>query len=119
MKTKLEDYIKLPYSVKVIPDQSTDGLLCYMAYHPELPGCMSHGDTPEEAIANLSEAKKLYIKTLIEKKQEVPLPTSSSKTIWEVIKLETETTQESVYLVQTNVNPIETLNLNKEGIINS
>jgi len=67
MKTKLEQYIKLPYSIKVVPDQSTEGFPCYMAYHPELSGCMSHGDTVQEAISNLSGAKKLYIKTLLKK----------------------------------------------------
>jgi predicted RNase H-like HicB family nuclease len=118
MKTKLEDYIKLPYSVRVVPDQSTERLLCYMAYHPDLSGCMSHGDTPEEALANLSEVKKLYIKTLIEKKQDIPLPTSSAKTIWEVADLEeVKTPLENLYSIPTKVSPlIETLRVNEEEV---
>jgi predicted RNase H-like HicB family nuclease len=89
-----------------------------MAYHPDLPGCMSHGDTPEEALANLSEVKKLYIKTLIEKKQDIPLPTSSAKTIWEVTDLEeVKTPLENLYSIPTKVSPlIETLRVNKEEI---
>lgn len=119
MEARLEDFIRLSYSIRVVPELSTEGLLCYMAYHPELPGCMSHGDTPEEAIANLSEAKKLYIKILIKKGQNVPLPTSSSKAIWEITELEAEAHKESLCLVPTKVNPIESLELNKEEIVNT
>ena len=31
------------------------------AYCPELPGCCSCGDTEEEALANITEAIKLYL----------------------------------------------------------
>lgn len=90
MANRLEDFVKLPYSIKVVPGQTTEGLLCYVACHPELPGCMSQGDTPEEAIANLSEAKELYIKTLLEKGQDIPLPESSVVAIWKIAELEVE-----------------------------
>jgi predicted RNase H-like HicB family nuclease len=118
MKAKLEDYIRLPYSVRVVPDQSTERLLCYMAYHPDLSGCMSHGDTPEEALVNLAGVKKLYIKTLIEKEQDIPLPTSSAKTIWEITEFEeVKTPVENLYSIPTKVSPlIETLRVNKEEI---
>lgn len=72
--TEVEYYMALPYAINVVPEQCTDGSLCYRAYHPELPGCMSHGTTPEEAIDNLSEAKQLYIETLLKKGLSVPKP---------------------------------------------
>ncbi len=53
MKNNVKEYIELPYSTVVVPDVTTDGEFCYMAYHPELEGCMPHGDTPEEALHNL------------------------------------------------------------------
>jgi predicted RNase H-like HicB family nuclease len=110
MKTKLEQYIKLPYSIKVVPDQSTEGFPCYMAYHPELSGCMSHGDTAQEAIFNLSGAKKLYIKTLLKKDQDVPLPKSFYVAIWEVTELKAEAPEKDLLnLIQAKVNPIESL----------
>ncbi len=36
----------------------------YFAYCPELEGCISQGDTLEEAIANIKEAVELYLETL-------------------------------------------------------
>ncbi|MEW6108518.1 MAG: type II toxin-antitoxin system HicB family antitoxin [Nitrospirota bacterium] len=74
MKMTLEEYMKLEYDVIVTPEECTDGTLCYRAEHPQLPGCMSHGQTPEEAIRNLIEAKRLYIETLLERGLDVPLP---------------------------------------------
>lgn len=36
----------------------------YAAYIPELPGCISQGETEEEAIANIREAAELYLEEL-------------------------------------------------------
>ena len=33
----------------------------YTAYIPALPGCISEGDTREEAMANIREAVELYL----------------------------------------------------------
>jgi predicted RNase H-like HicB family nuclease len=71
---RLEAALALPYAVEVVPDVSTDGEACYVARHPELPGCMSHGDSPEEAKANLEEARELYLRTLLEDGLEPPRP---------------------------------------------
>lgn len=74
MKMTLEEYLKLEYDIIATPEECTDGTLCYMAEYPQLPGCMSHGLTPEDAIRNLIEAKRLYIETLLDKGLDVPLP---------------------------------------------
>lgn len=96
MDGKLQEYLWLPYSVEVLPDQTTDGEPCYRAQHPELPGCMSHGSTPEEAIEGLGEARKLYIETLLQMAQPVPKPartqaatvvSDSEKVIWRIVDL--------------------------------
>jgi predicted RNase H-like HicB family nuclease len=73
----IEQYIHLTYAVEVVPDSTTDGMLCYRASHPELPGCMAHGETPEEALENLEDAKRLYVETLVAKNLEIPLPKSA------------------------------------------
>lgn len=44
----------------VVLEPSDDG--GYTVYVPSLPGCISEGDTKEEALANISEAIQLYIK---------------------------------------------------------
>lgn len=47
MKT-LEEYMKLNYRLEFEPDEDEGG---YVAYFPELPGCITMGDTIEEAAA--------------------------------------------------------------------
>ena len=74
----LEVYMLLPYGIEVVLEECTDGTTCYRASHPELPGCMSHGDFPDEALANLGEARQLYIADLLERGLAVPIPASSS-----------------------------------------
>lgn len=44
-----------------IIEKDQDG---YFAYVPSLKGCVSQGDTYEEAIANIKEATELYIESL-------------------------------------------------------
>jgi len=105
---RIEDYINSPYSIEVSPDQTSEGLLCYLARHPELPGCMSHGQTPDEAIANLIDARRVYIEVLLEKNQQIPLPQASS-IIWEIVEGEERAED---YAVKQEVSPILSLELN-------
>ena len=72
--SEIDVYAKLPYQVILEREQCTDGSFSYVASCQELPGCMSHGDTREEANQNFQEAKKLYIESLLENNQEVPTP---------------------------------------------
>ena len=96
MPTDINLYARLPYSVVVIPEKGEEAQLVYVASHPELPGCMSHGATPDEALANLAEARTLYIRTLLEKHIEVPVPVAFEtvtsgdyqRIVWEVIQFE-------------------------------
>lgn len=66
-------YLALDYDTVIVPD-TCGSSPCFVAKHPELPGCMSHGSTPEEAIANLRDATELYIESLLEDGLDVPLP---------------------------------------------
>ncbi|VVB84754.1 HicB_like antitoxin of bacterial toxin-antitoxin system [uncultured archaeon] len=36
----------------------------YYAYCPELEGCQTQGDSPDEVMANIKEAIELYLETL-------------------------------------------------------
>jgi predicted RNase H-like HicB family nuclease len=74
--------MKLKYLTVIMPEECTDGTACFRAEHPQLPGCMSHGLTREEAIRNLIDAKCLYIETLLEKGLEVPLPVQPTVLTW-------------------------------------
>ena len=46
----------------------------YISYHPELPTCLSQGETPKEAEANLAEATMMAIEHLEESCLVVPMP---------------------------------------------
>lgn len=48
--------------------------VAFIAEVPELPGCMAHGDTPEEALKNAKEAIQLWIDTAKEYGDPVPDP---------------------------------------------
>ena len=72
------------YTIHVVPDETTDGSACYRAYHPELQGCMSHGDTVDEAIQGLDDARELYLATLRELGQPIPpFPENKTVAVWE------------------------------------
>ena len=45
--------------LKAVLKSSADG--GYTVYVPSLPGCISEGDTKEEAISNIKEAIELYL----------------------------------------------------------
>jgi predicted RNase H-like HicB family nuclease len=46
-------------NLKVVLEPSDEG--GYTAYVPSLPGCLSEGDTREQAISNIKEAIELYL----------------------------------------------------------
>ncbi len=95
--SELEIYVSLPYAVQVVPEVDAEDRLIYVASNPELLGCMSHGDTPSEAIDRLTEARELYLSALLEKKVEPPLPVATtsgtggegSRMVWEVWEIKT------------------------------
>ncbi|MEW5692187.1 MAG: type II toxin-antitoxin system HicB family antitoxin [Candidatus Hydrogenedentota bacterium] len=45
--------------LKVVFEPSNEG--GYTVYVPSLPGCISEGDTKEEALKNIKEAIELYL----------------------------------------------------------
>ena len=46
----------------------------FIAEVPELPGCMAHGDTQEEALRNVKQAIDLWIDTAKEFGDSIPAP---------------------------------------------
>ena len=66
--------MKLEYAVRIERLSEDDGG-GYLATVPDLPGCMSDGETPEEALKNVQEAIASWIESAHEWKMEVPKPT--------------------------------------------
>lgn len=57
------------YTIILDPDPEEGG---YTVTVPSLPGCVTQGETIEEAIAMAKDAIRLYIETLIEHGEPVP-----------------------------------------------
>ncbi|MCA0457827.1 MAG: type II toxin-antitoxin system HicB family antitoxin [Chloroflexi bacterium] len=55
--------------VILIPEPEVGG---YSVEVPSLPGCVSEGDTIDEALANIKEAIDLYIEVLMEDGKPIP-----------------------------------------------
>lgn len=70
---KIEDYLKLPYTLELKKEE--DG--SYFISVKELEGCFSVGDTSEEAIEMIEDAKKTWISFSLEKGLPIPEPESS------------------------------------------
>lgn len=63
----------LEYHVIVEPLSAGDGG-GYLASVPDLPGCMSDGETPEEALANVRDAIEAWKEGAREMDREIPKP---------------------------------------------
>ncbi len=58
----------------------------YVVYAPALKGCVSQGNTKEEALKNIKEAMEAYVEALLE--DGLPVPTEVGK---DTIELEVAT----------------------------
>ena len=70
MKT-VDYYMSLPYKIELYPDVEEGG---YAVACPELPGCLSCGDTIEECIKGIEDAKFAWISASIEDGYPIPEP---------------------------------------------
>ena len=68
-----EEYLKAPYARILIPDEEGG----FIAEILEFPGCISQGDTAEEALKNLEAAANGWIEATLAQGQEVPPPSSN------------------------------------------
>src|SRR5713226_5091074 len=64
-------YLELSYSRIIIPDKESG---TFTAKILEFPGCISQGDTLEEAYQNLERAAKAWIEAALDLDQEIPEP---------------------------------------------
>ena len=59
----LNYYLSLPYRMELTPDKP-EGV--FVVSFPALPGCLSCGETIEEAITNGNDAKMAWLETSLE-----------------------------------------------------
>ena len=70
----IEEYMKLPYRIELIPDADEGG---FVVTFPDLPGCLSSGETVEEACRNAEDAKHEWLTAAIEENLPIPEPDST------------------------------------------
>lgn len=75
MKT-VDYYMSLPYKIELYPDVEEGG---YAVSCPELPGCLSCGDTIEECIQSIEDAKLAWITASLEDGYPIPEPSKIGK----------------------------------------
>ena len=71
MLKRLEKYMNLNYRIELIEDSYEGG---YVISYPDLRGCLSCGETLEEAIENGKDAKKQWLIAAIEDGVSIPEP---------------------------------------------
>lgn len=57
MKT-LEEHMALPYRLEIIPDPDEGG---FVGRYPDLPGCLTCGETMEDVVRNAEDAKRAWL----------------------------------------------------------
>ncbi len=70
MKT-LNDYMALSYRMEVVEDKDEGG---FVVSYPDLPGCISCGETIESAVANAVDAKRAWLEAAVEDGIEINEP---------------------------------------------
>ena len=66
----LEFYLNLKYPVTLIPAEEGG----YAVEIEDLPGCYSQGETIEEAMQMMEEARQLWLESAYEDNLDIPLP---------------------------------------------
>ena len=68
---KTEEYMKIKYRFELAEDEAEGG---YIISYPDLVGCISAGETIEEAVKNGADARREWIITAFEDGIEIPKP---------------------------------------------
>ena len=69
----IDEYLALPYRMEITPDKDEGG---FVVSYPDLPGCITCGETMESAIANAQDAKIAWLTAALEDGVEIQEPDS-------------------------------------------
>ena len=72
MKT-LNDYMAISYRMEIVEDKDEGG---FVLSYPDLPGCITCGETIESAVENVHNAKKAWLEAALEEGIEIHEPNS-------------------------------------------
>jgi len=69
-----DDFLRRPYHILLVRDQDSDGNVGWVASVEELRGCLSQGDTPEEAASMIYEAMGAWLGVALAHGDPIPEP---------------------------------------------
>ena len=72
----LNDYMAMPYRMEIVEDRDEGG---FVISYPDLPGCITCGETIELSVANAVDAKKAWFEAALEEGIEIREPDSLDK----------------------------------------
>ncbi len=61
MKT-IEEYMRVPYRMEIVEDKNEGG---FVVSFPDLPGCITCGETIERAVENAEDAKRAWLEAAL------------------------------------------------------
>ena len=70
--TTIDSY---PFSIRPLSEEDGGG---FLVEYPDLPGCISDGGTPREAVQNGRDAVKAYLRSCIKHGDPIPEPFEAS-----------------------------------------
>jgi len=74
-KKPLEFYLNLSYPITFYPEEVGG----FTVEIPDLPGCLSQGETLEEAFEMIAEAKELWLEVAYDYGDPIPMPSTEMK----------------------------------------
>lgn len=73
MTRTLNEYMAMPYRMEIVEDKDEGG---FVVSYPDLPGCITCGETVESAVENALDAKRAWIEAALEEGIEICEPDS-------------------------------------------
>ena len=72
MKT-LNEYMEMSYRMEIVEDKEERG---FVVSYPDLPGCITCGETIESAVVNAQDAKRAWMEAALEEGIQIQEPDS-------------------------------------------
>ena len=69
-----EEYMAVPYVLRMVAVRGHDGRWLRRAEYPELPGCVGEGRSPEEALDDLDRNRERMVREHLAAGTEIPVP---------------------------------------------
>ena len=67
----LNDYMAMSYQIEIVEDKDEGG---FVVSYPDLPGCITCGETVGSAVANALDAKRAWLEAAIEDEIDIHEP---------------------------------------------